>query len=42
MPRHALHATELRLEHPITRKPLEVIAPLPADMRDFWAAKTQH
>jgi len=40
MPRHALHATELRLEHPITRKPLEVIAPLPTDMREFWAAKT--
>jgi 23S rRNA pseudouridine1911/1915/1917 synthase len=36
LPRHALHATELRLEHPITRKPLEVIAPLPEDMRAFW------
>jgi 23S rRNA pseudouridine1911/1915/1917 synthase len=39
MPRHALHATELRLAHPITRKPLEVIAALPQDMKDFWTAK---
>jgi 23S rRNA pseudouridine1911/1915/1917 synthase len=36
MPRHALHAAELRLAHPITRKPLEILAPLPADMREFW------
>jgi 23S rRNA pseudouridine1911/1915/1917 synthase len=40
LPRHALHARELRLSHPITRLPLEVIAPLPSDMRDFWDALT--
>jgi 23S rRNA pseudouridine1911/1915/1917 synthase len=38
LPRHALHARELRLSHPITRLPLEVIAPLPSDMSDFWGA----
>ena len=36
LPRQALHATELRLAHPITRRPLEVIAPLPDDMGAFW------
>ena len=37
MPRQALHAAELRLAHPITRRPLEVLAPLPDDMRGFWS-----
>ncbi len=37
MPRHALHASELRLAHPITRAPLEVRAPMPDDMKMFWA-----
>ncbi|MGI9246592.1 MAG: 23S rRNA pseudouridine(1911/1915/1917) synthase RluD [Steroidobacteraceae bacterium] len=31
-PRQALHAARLQLEHPVTGKPLEVKAPLPADM----------
>ncbi len=31
-PRQALHAARLQLAHPITGKPLEVVAPLPADM----------
>ena len=31
-PRQALHAARLQLEHPITHKSLEVVAPLPADM----------
>ncbi len=39
MPRQALHAAELRLAHPITRRPLEVLAPLPADMRAFWSSR---
>jgi 23S rRNA pseudouridine1911/1915/1917 synthase len=39
MPRQALHAAELRLPHPITRKPLEVVAPLPDDMRAFWRSR---
>jgi 23S rRNA pseudouridine1911/1915/1917 synthase len=36
LPRHALHARELRLPHPITRSALEIVAPLPDDMRVFW------
>ncbi len=39
LPRHALHARELRLSHPITRAPLEVIAPLPEDMQKLWDSK---
>ena len=31
-PRQALHAARLQLAHPVTGKPLEVVAPLPADM----------
>jgi 23S rRNA pseudouridine1911/1915/1917 synthase len=31
-PRQALHAARLQLEHPVTRKPLEALAPLPDDM----------
>ncbi|MCL2450690.1 MAG: RluA family pseudouridine synthase, partial [Polyangiaceae bacterium] len=38
MPRHALHAARLSLAHPVTGTPLELEAPLPADMRDFWAS----
>jgi 23S rRNA pseudouridine1911/1915/1917 synthase len=30
--RHALHAYRLQLQHPITREPLDFIAPLPADL----------
>jgi len=36
LPRHALHAERLALAHPVTREPLEVVAPLPADMTAFW------
>jgi 23S rRNA pseudouridine1911/1915/1917 synthase len=38
MPRHALHAFRLALPHPITREPLQVEAPIPRDMADFWSA----
>ncbi len=38
MPRHALHAAMMGLEHPITREPLEIVAPVPDDMREFWAS----
>jgi len=38
LPRHALHAARLALPHPITRKPLVVEAPLPADLVAFWEA----
>jgi 23S rRNA pseudouridine1911/1915/1917 synthase len=32
-PRQALHAARLQLAHPVTGRPLECVAPLPADMR---------
>lgn len=32
-PRQALHARRLALIHPVTREPLEVVAPLPPDLR---------
>lgn len=38
LPRQALHATHLRLPHPMTRAPLAVTAPLPDDMKTFWSA----
>lgn len=34
--RHALHAAELAIEHPITGQPLRFVAPLPADMVELW------
>jgi 23S rRNA pseudouridine1911/1915/1917 synthase len=36
LPRHALHAAELRMRHPMTGAALEVLAPLPADLEEFW------
>ena len=41
LPRHALHATRLALTHPMTGRPLEINAPLPADLDGFWAACEQ-
>jgi 23S rRNA pseudouridine1911/1915/1917 synthase len=38
LPRHALHAWRLELPHPLTRAPLLVEAPLPADLGKFWDA----
>ncbi len=38
MPRHALHAAMMALPHPITGDPLEIVAPVPDDMREFWAS----
>lgn len=38
LPRHALHAARLSLAHPITGAPLSIEAPLPEDLRAFWAA----
>jgi 23S rRNA pseudouridine1911/1915/1917 synthase len=34
-PRQALHAARLKLQHPITGKPLEVVAALPADLTEL-------
>jgi 23S rRNA pseudouridine1911/1915/1917 synthase len=36
LPRHALHAEKLSLDHPITGERLRIHAPLPADLRTFW------
>lgn len=36
LPRHALHAESLELEHPTTGLPLRISSPLPADLRGFW------
>jgi len=36
-PRQALHAARLQLDHPVTGRPLECRAPLPADMRQLLA-----
>ena len=33
--RHALHAHRLTFPHPVTRQPLTVESPLPADLRDY-------
>ncbi len=37
MARHALHAQRIALAHPITGRPLEVEAPVPDDIEQFWA-----
>ena len=39
LPRHHAHAHTLRLPHPITRAPLEITAPLPPDLAQFWQQK---
>ena len=36
LPRHALHAFELTLDHPITGARLHLQAPLPAELKEFW------
>lgn len=38
LPRLALHAAELRLDHPVTGEALAFRAPLPADLRAAWQA----
>jgi 23S rRNA pseudouridine1911/1915/1917 synthase len=37
LPRHALHAHVYRMRHAVTGEPLEVVAPMPAHLADFWA-----
>jgi 23S rRNA pseudouridine1911/1915/1917 synthase len=39
--RQFLHATRLAFPHPITRKPVEVLSPLPADLRHALALAEQ-
>lgn len=36
LPRHALHAARVALQHPMTRVPLAIEAPFPADLIAFW------
>ncbi|MBK8253362.1 MAG: RluA family pseudouridine synthase [Polyangiaceae bacterium] len=36
LPRHALHAEQLGLNHPITGERLTIRANLPADLQEFW------
>lgn len=38
LPRHALHAAELSINHPISGERLHISAPLPADLAAFWEA----
>ncbi len=38
--RHALHAAELVLVHPIHRETITIKAPLPPDLASFWAGLT--
>ncbi|MEZ4299596.1 MAG: RluA family pseudouridine synthase [Polyangiaceae bacterium] len=40
LPRHALHAAELCINHPITGARLTLTAPLPPDLQSFWDSKT--
>ena len=34
--RHALHASELELDHPMQDKRVRIEAPLPQDLTEFW------
>jgi len=36
LPRHALHAARMALEHPVLGGPLVMEAPLPPDLQEFW------
>ena len=40
--RHALHARRLALTHPITKQPIEFVAPLPDDLETMVAALREH
>ncbi len=39
LPRHALHASGLALDHPHTGQRLTVVSPMPTDMAHFWEAQ---
>ena len=36
LPRHALHAAEIRLTHPMTGEQLAILSPLAPDLEAFW------
>lgn len=37
LPHHALHAHVYRMQHAMTGEPLQVTAPMPQDLLEFWA-----
>jgi 23S rRNA pseudouridine1911/1915/1917 synthase len=39
LPRHALHAHRYSLPHAVTGDVLDLVAPLPADLAEFWRAR---
>lgn len=39
LPRQALHAHRYRLQHAVTKEPLDLLSPLPPDLEAFWASK---
>lgn len=39
LPRQALHAHRYRMEHAVTKEPLDLVAPLPPDLAAFWESK---
>lgn len=39
LPRHALHAHRYQLPHAVTGAPLDLCAPLPDDLEQFWRAR---
>jgi 23S rRNA pseudouridine1911/1915/1917 synthase len=41
LPRHALHAERLELDHPMTGARLLIQAPLPADLAEFWGGLSE-
>lgn len=36
LPRHALHAAEIKLRHPMRNEPITITSPLPRDLAEFW------
>ena len=38
IPRHALHAARITLDHPMTKQSLTIESPLPADLASFWSS----
>ncbi len=39
LPRHALHAHRYRLRHAVSSEMLELVSPLPADLKQFWDSR---
>ncbi|MCA9672651.1 MAG: RluA family pseudouridine synthase [Myxococcales bacterium] len=41
LPRHALHAAWLGFEHPMSKQQVQVEAPLPRELREFWEGRAE-